>query len=452
MVLFALTVSAAACGSDRETDASVFSGVEDSGEDAAVVGEVEQERTTPAETEDHSDDGSVPAEIDGPKRTFEPPLQGPFDTSGGAIFDAASIELIIDDEPSGPLASTYTAWPTDWTRRTVEDWNEFGAGLGSADPRDGIPPIDEPIFETVSLASEWIAPNEPGALVQLGDEARFYPLSIMTSHEIVNDAFGEVPVAVTYCPLCNTALAFDRRVNGQVLDFGVSGLLRHSDLVMWDRQTNSLWQQISGDGVVGDFAGAQLEALPTSIVSFGQFADNFPDGLSLAGESARGRTAYGLNPYTGYSSLDRPFLFSGDTDDRLPALSRVVGITEGEAVVAYSFDRVTADLVINDEVSGVAIVVFGGGATTDALDDRSIAASQTIGSAVAYSPIVDGETLTFSANDDGTFSDEQTGSTWSITGTASAGDLAGSQLDVLEHRNEFWFAWQAFFGPDNLSN
>ena len=452
-LLFATTIIATACAS-AATDTTA------AGDDTAAEAESDAEAENPtapadesAEEESGEVDGSQPQEIDGPKETFNPPLEGPFNLDGGITFDPAAVDVIVDPAPNGWIPATFTNWPTDWTRRTVEDWDEFAAGLRSNDPRDGIPPIDEPIFETVSLASEWIAPNEPGALVQLNGEARFYPLAIMTAHEIVNDAFGDIPVSVTYCPLCNTAIAFDRRVNGEVLDFGVSGLLRNSDLVMWDRQTTSLWQQITGNSVIGEFAGAELEPVPTSIVSFGQFAEGFPDGLSLAGESARGREAYGINPYTGYSSSPAPIagFFSADLDDRLPALSRVIGISEGDAVVAYSFDRIAAEMVINDEVNGVPLVVLGGGDTTDALDSPFIASAQTIGSAVAYSPVVDGQTLTFTANDDDTFTDDVTGSTWLITGNAIEGELAGTQLEGVEHRNEFWFAWQAFFGPDFLS-
>ena len=454
MILLAtLTILVAACSSG-DNDASE-SGADSDASDVAADGDTDADADAGdapgSEAESDEAVSTGPVEIDGPKTTFEPPLDGPFNPDGGITFDPDTVEVIVEESPSGPLASTYTAWPTDWTRRTVEDWSEFLAGLQSADPRDGIPPIDTPIFESVSLASEWLSPIEPGALVEVNGETRFYPLSIMTAHEIVNDAFGDVPIAVTYCPLCNTALAFDRRVNGEVLDFGVSGLLRNSDLVMWDRQTTSLWQQITGEGVVGQYAGANLDTLSTSIVSFSQFAENFPDGLSLAAESGRGRASYGSNPYQGYSSSSVPFLFNGESDDRLPALSRVVGVTEGDAIVSYSFERVIAEGVINDEVNGVALVVFGGGETTDALDQRSIKDSQSIGSAIAYIPVVDDQTLTFSANGDDTFTDAETGSTWSITGTAVDGDLAGAQLDTAEHRNEFWFAWQAFFGADNLS-
>ncbi len=455
-IVLATGLIATACGSTIEDVASSANDVVADATDEVINGDEaideSENATAPADESAATpeSDGSSPIEIDGPKETFNPPLDGPFNTDGGVTFDAAAVEVIVEADVQSPLAAQYTNWPTDWTRRTVEDWSEFLAGLQSPDPRDGIPPIDAPIFETVSSASEWLAPNEPGAVVQVNGEARFYALSIMTAHEIVNDAFGDVPVAVTYCPLCNTALAFDRRVNGEVLDFGVSGLLRNSDLVMWDRQTTSLWQQITGDGVVGQFAGAELEPVSTSIVSFSQFAENFPDGLSLAGESARGRSAYGLNPYQGYSGLGSPFLFDGEVDGRLPALSRVIGVNQGDAQAAYSFERLQAESVVNDEIAGVPLVIFHGGLTTDALDQSVIARSENIGSGIALDPVVDGQTLTFTANGDDTFTDDQTGSTWTILGIATDGELAGTQLGSIEHRNEFWFAWQAFFGADLL--
>lgn len=440
-VILALALVTAACSSQVDESASQAETA-----DAAAVEESTDNTTAPAVEEAVEDEFIV----EGPGTTFEPPLAGPFGEGGVQSADFDLSDVIIEDPPALPGTLSNLPWDTDWTRRTPATWDEFLRGLQQPDPRDGIPPIDTPIFESVDLAAQWLGPNEPGALVQLNDEARFYPLSILTAHEIVNDAFGDVPVAVTFCPLCNTSITFDRRVDGEVLRFGVSGLLRNSDLVMWDDRTNSLWQQISGEGVVGDFAGVELEWIPTSVVSFRQFVENFPDGVSLAAESARGRQAYGANPYVGYSSLDQPFLFDGVADDRLPALSRVVGITEGDVTVAYSFDQAVASGVINDEVGGQPIVVLAGGSTTDALDGRNIAESQAIGSAIAYVPIVDGETLTFTANGDETFTDDQTGSTWSIIGVATDGPLAGSSLGTIEHRNEFWFAWQAFQGPDTL--
>ena len=187
--------------------------------------------------------------------------------------------------------------------------------LSAADPGDVIRPIDEPKLETVAEASQWLDDREPVVLVEAGGETRAYPLRILTWHEIVNDVLGGVPVAVTYCPLCNSAVGFEREVEGQVLTFGVSGLLRNSDLVMWDRQTESLWQQISGEGIVGELAGTQLVFVPATIVSWETFREEFPEGTVLSQDTGFGRS-YGINPYSFYDSASRPFLFSGEVDDR----------------------------------------------------------------------------------------------------------------------------------------
>ncbi len=449
-VLLLMALVASACSSSSPTVAAPSSdaAAAESGDSPESGDSGDDPQTAPA---DDSVTTTTVLTVTGPTTTFVPDLDVDFAIDGGAEFDPDAVEgLIVEDDPERGALERYVDWPTDWTRRTVEDWNEFGAGLQATDPRDGIPPIDTPVFESPALASQWLGSREPGALVQLNGEARFYPLSIMTRHEIVNDAFGDIPVAVTFCPLCNTAIAFDRRVNGEVLRLGVSGLLRNSDLVMWDDKTTSLWQQITGDGVIGTYAGAQLESVPTSIVSFAQFAENFPEGKSLAAESGFGRTAYGSNPYQGYSSSARPFLFSGETDDRLEPLARVIGVTSGDVAASYSFARLQAESVVNDEVDGVPLVVFHAGDTADALDAGAIAISNAIGSAIAHDPVLDGQTLTFAANDDETFTDDQTGSTWNVLGRAVDGELAGQQLAPVEHRNEFWFAWQAFFGPESL--
>ena len=153
-------------------------------------------------------------------------------------------------------------WPTDWSKSEI-DLAELILGVGDSEPRDSIPPIDEPQYESPTEAADWLDDREPGALVQLNGDVRFFPLSIMTRHEIVNGEVGGVPLAVTYCPLCNTAIAFDRRVDGDTLRFGVSGLLRNSDLVMWDDKTVSLWQQITGEAIVGDFSGTELDQVTT---------------------------------------------------------------------------------------------------------------------------------------------------------------------------------------------
>ena len=228
--------------------------------------------------------------------------------------------------PAPPhLQNAVEPWPTDWSRTTI-DLEELGLGIPARDPRDLIPPIDQPVLVEVGTAQEWLSDRDPGMLVRIGDLPRFYPLRVLTRHEIVNDRFGDRPVTVTYCPLCNTAVAFDPVVDGTYLRFGVSGLLRNSDLVMWDLETTSLWQQITGEPVVGAYAGeSSLVLVPSAIVAFSEFAASYPGGCVLGPDQGFG-ISYGTNPYVGYSSSARPFLYDGDLDDRLPALSRVVGV------------------------------------------------------------------------------------------------------------------------------
>jgi hypothetical protein len=335
-------------------------------------------------------------------------------------------------------------WGTDWSKSTV-DLNELLVGIQANDPRDLIPPIDDPVFESVA-ATDWLVDQEPGLSVEIEGEARFYPLSILTRHEIVNDEFGDVPVAVTYCPLCNTGLVFDRRFDGQILRLGVSGLLRNSDLVMWDDVSQTLWQQITGDAIVGEYAGQALTPIGSAVVRWADFASTFPEGQAMTNDQGFGRS-YGTNPYAYYSSREQPYgFFQGEIDDRYPALERVVGVTVNEVSKSYPFSVLEEAKAVNDTVGGEPIVVLWGAPdTADALDSDQISESRGIGTAVAFFSIVDGQELTFEAVNDHEFVDTQTNTTWSILGKAIGGTLEGSALTFVPHRNEFWFAWQAFF-------
>ena len=218
---------------------------------------------------------------------------------------------------------------TDFCMHTVPLEEIFSGGV----PPDGIPPIDDPAFDSLEIAGQWLQPQSPVLALELNDVARAYPLAILTRHEIVNDVIGEQPVAVTFCPLCNSAVVFDSRLDGETLRFGVSGNLRNSDLVMWDDLSKSWWQQFTGEGIVGVHAGKQLEILPSLLVSFGEFAQQYPQGEVLS----PGFRGYGSNPYVGYDSSPQPFLFFGEPDDRLFATERVLGALLGGEAVAWPF-------------------------------------------------------------------------------------------------------------------
>ena len=374
-----------------------------------------------------------------------------FDVSGPVAADpgpSGSAVIVDPDVVLPPQLATLRGWTTDFTRRTIDSLDELIAGIPASDPRDIIPPLDNPEFEGVSEAAQWLDAREPGVLFALDGDARFYPLRILTFHEVVNDNFADRPVVVTYCPLCNTAVVFDPVVNGEALRFGVSGLLRNSDLVMWDSSTQTLWQQITGEGIVGELAGTQLQLLGSSLVRWGDFQSEFPAGTVLSRQTGFARS-YGQNPYEGYSSSNRPFLFDGELDERFPALERVVGVTVDGRDKAYPFSIISQVGAVNDVVGDAQIVVFWGAPdTADALDTTDITQGKSVGTGVAYDRTVNGTVLTFVANGDDTFTDLETNTTWNLLGRAISGPLEGAQLDTLVHRNDFWFAWSAF-NPDD---
>jgi hypothetical protein len=344
------------------------------------------------------------------------------------------------------LAIVSEDWATDFSRTTIE-YDELLIGIRSRPIRDRIPPIDNPKF-VAGAGADHVAGREPGLSLDIDGDARFYPLSILTQHEIVNDIVGGRPVAVTFWPLCNSAIVFDRVLHGTELRFGVSGLLRNSDLVMWDNLTESLWQQLTGEGLVGEFAGEQLTFIPSAITSFEDFTRRHPAGQVLGPDQGFGRR-YGYNPYVGYSSRSAPFGFfdQSDLDSRFPALERVVNVTVDGTAKAYPFSVLAESAAINDTVAGQDVVVLWGGDTADALDAGDIPLAQGIGTGIAFSRVVGERSLTFTVYGDGTFADTETGSVWDLTGTALSGELTGTELDPVVHGNEFWFAWAAF-NPD----
>ena len=174
--------------------------------------------------------------------------------------------------------------------------------IAGGPPPDGIPPIDKPVFVSPAAADAWLKPTEPVLGLRVGSDARAYPLQILIWHEIVNDVVGGRPVVVTFCPLCNAGLVFDRVASGTTLDFGTSGKLWKSDLLMYDRETHSLWSQMEGRAVVGARAGARLTPLPANTLAYEDFKQAYPGGRVLSRETGVSR-AYGRNPYEGYASL-----------------------------------------------------------------------------------------------------------------------------------------------------
>ncbi len=345
-----------------------------------------------------------------------------------------------DDAFNGPRPQITMGWQTDFCLRNIEFNEVRSGGVG----RDGIPPIDDPIYEDIAAATTWLQPQSPVIALEIDGDARAYPLAILTWHEIVNDVVGGQPIAVTFCPLCNSAIVFNSVVEGDVLRFGVSGLLRNSDLIMWDSLTESWWQQLTGEGIVGTYTDVQLEFIPSVVVGFADFAAEYPDGQVLSRETGYIRR-YGQNPYTGYDTSSRPFLFSGDLDSRLPALAHVLGVLVLDEAVAYPYNALAQVGVVNDTIAQTPVVAFWQGGVPSALDADVIDTSRDVGTAALYNRTLDdGRVLDFYVDAEGVIRDEQTDSAWNTFGRAVEGELAETVLFQEIGGPHFWFAWAAF--------
>lgn len=330
-------------------------------------------------------------------------------------------------------------WRTNTQKRIIELDELQSGGPG----KNGIPSINNPRFVAADRARRWLKPVEPVISVSLNGRTKAYPLQILIWHEIVNDRIGETAIAVTFCPLCYSAIVFDRTIDGRAYSFGVSGMLRHSDMVMYDRRTETLWQQLSGRAIVGDLVGKTLKQLPAQIISFEQFRKAYPDGLVLSRQTGF-RRRYGENPYAGYDDIKRsPFLFRGKTDGRLKPMEKVIALTIGDRSKAYPYSISRRLQVINDKVESEPLVVFHDQGAVSALDAPVIAHSKQAGSTGVFSRRLDEKLLTF-IRQNNTFVDQQTKSIWSITGRAIAGPLKGKQLTPIPHGNYFAFAWLVF--------
>lgn len=346
---------------------------------------------------------------------------------------------ITRDGPPWPFGAP---WRTNWEIRTV--------GLEEITfvaRRDAVFSLDAPGFDQFAAGDRWMRDDHPVIHVAIDGDARAFPLGIVTWHEIVNTTIGGRPIAVTYCPLCNTAVALERVLLGEVVEFGVSGLLRHSDLIMWDRTTESLWQQFTGEAIVGGMVGARLGLLSAPIVSWGQFKAAFPDGLVLSVETAF-PFDYAHGSFAGYEDVGPFAEFAGtEIDPRVPATERVLGIDFGPEQVTYTFTYLRGKRVVNERRSGNDLVLFWTPGTVSALDGASFAEARDVGTAGVFHRHVEGRTLLFEADQAraGILRDVETGSAWDVFGRAVSGPLRGAQLTPVVHGTHVWFAWIAFF-------
>lgn len=307
---------------------------------------------------------------------------------------------------------------------------------------DGIPAIDEPVIIDGDEAARSLVDSEQVMLVAWQGEARAYPLRSLVRHEIANDVVGGRAIAVTWCPLCNTGVAYDRTLDGEVTTFGVTGTLFQSAMVMYDRATRSLWTQPTGEAVLGQRTGTVLEVVPAGLVPWAEARRTHPDvTVALADRSELDSAT---NPYEGYDTSRSPFLFDGVIDERLPPFERVAGVSFGGEPTAYAFSLLERERVVAETVGGQPIVVLWAPGSASPLDTRDLTAGRDVGASGVFDPRIEGRELTFEPVDAGEFRDRETGSTWTLGGLATAGPLAGQRLTRLPSQDAFWFAWSAF--------
>jgi len=244
---------------------------------------------------------------------------------------------------------------SDWYQGQVKHLIPLTDILSGGPSKDGIPSIDTPKFIAVNDAT-FLAEGDLGLLLTIGSDTRFYPFRILNWHEIVNDTVGGKPVTITYCPLCATAIVYDRTISRGISEFGVSGFLYQSNLLMYDRLTDSLWSQATAQAVVGPLTGERLKPLRSNIVQFGTVQKQHSDAQILSTDTGQHRD-YSRNPYEGYERDSGTYFPVRKTDTRLHAKDLVYGIVVGGKAKAYPLTILRKSGTINDDIDGVEIEV-----------------------------------------------------------------------------------------------
>lgn len=331
-------------------------------------------------------------------------------------------------EPARAASPTRAPTATPWPYRLQP------GDLVLAATEDSIPAIlpDPDLYVSAERGDQEWNDDEPVIGVEVDGQARAYPIRILSNHEIVNDTVGGEPLAVTWCPLCYTAIVFSRSVQDRTITFGVSGYLFNSNLVMYDHQTGTLWSQILGQSLRGAYRDQFLRHVPSRLVSWGDWKSLHPDTTVLSAQQLGQRAEDVVDPYTGYYTSGAAGLAERETDERLPAKQLVVGLSLGNEAVAYPLDQLRGAGPVHDVVDGEPILL----AYLESLDSVSVFHRQ-----------LDDRTLSF--HDHGLslpfVEDVQTQSQWDlISGEAVEGPLVGERLTRHPAQLVFWFAWSGF--------
>jgi Protein of unknown function (DUF3179) len=353
---------------------------------------------------------------------------------------------IVQAQFKNPKKLPFT-WKTNLKKHTVK-LSEIIIVLN----KGSFPKIDHPKYVDKQEATKMFYGKEPVIAVSVNGQAKAFSLNMLTTHEMVNDELGGIPILATYCPLCNAGLVYNRTIviNGktEVLNFEVSGMLRNSDMVMMDTKTESLWQQLTGEAIVGNYSGTTLPTIPSMIVSVDEFFTRYPMGQILSKKTgiAQAEKFYGHNPYVNYDSKAKPmsqFFSPLNVSTRLPSMERVVDIQSEGKYKIYPFSAVAKKGVVHDDFKNAKIVVFFKKGTISVMDKADITKSKDIGTVTVFKRYLDGTEYRFKKVNN-VFIDVNTGSKWDIMGYCYEGTSKGKQLIIEPHGNHFAFAWFAF--------
>lgn len=353
------------------------------------------------------------------------------------------------------LLSLLVSCTTSANRQGFEDSNGNNFSSCAEDPwsipcnqvvdggpgKDGIPSIDEPQFSSISdieLLEDW----ELVLVIKKGNQIKAYPNVIMYYHEIVNDIIGDEPMAITYCPLTGSGIAWERTIGNTITTFGVSGLIHKNNLIPYDRNTNSNWSQMLNQGVNNEFKGASINTVQLVEMTWGTLKEAFPDAEVLNTDTGFGRN-YDLYLYgDDYPQNNERVLFPiYNEDPRLERKELVHGIKYNLESKAYPVEDFSDGLqVIQDNVGGNQVVLAGS-------SDRDMVVS-------FERTLSDGTILDFTVveNDLPVIMEDQEGTRWNFFGEAISGPREGEQLKATPSYNAYWFAWADFFPNTQLGS
>ncbi len=343
-----------------------------------------------------------------------------------------------DGSPGLSSSDLADAWP-----RTDPTQSEL-AGVVQGQERDVIMALDTPRFTNVDAGR--YADREPVVAVEVEGEARAYPVRVLIWHVAVNDTLGGTPVLVTFDPISGTPRVFRRDLGGSDLTFGMTGLLRGGNSLLYDRQTESWWQQVTGQAIAGQLSGATLQEVPALLVSWGEFKASFPDGQVLARPDDSDR--YERNPYLGYDvPKAKPIFTAAPADERLPAMRRVAVIDVDGRDIAVPFpdasERASAARAV--EIAGWPVALLFDWRASSGLDTRNPVDSRSVGTLGAFVGQFEDQQLTFEIENGDRIIDQQTRTRWNSLGMGVEGPETGARLEPLPTFQGFWFAIAAAY-------